>query len=95
MIAYSREGIKHFYFMMLQKEEVSYLDSNDARRADVQYIDATKKGGIGRFANHSCNPHCEVQKWVVGRRLRMGIFSKRAIDKGEEVTFNYNVDRYG
>lgn len=25
----------------------------------------------------------------------MGIFSKRDILQGEEVTFNYNVDRYG
>ncbi|BEJ11877.1 hypothetical protein CspHIS471_0203370 [Cutaneotrichosporon sp. HIS471] len=80
MAAYAAEGIKHFYFMMLQKEE---------------YIDATKKGGIGRFANHSCNPNCEVQKWVVGRRMRMGIYAKRDVIKGEEVTFNYNVDRYG
>ncbi|KIR31664.1 histone-lysine N-methyltransferase, H3 lysine-36 specific [Cryptococcus deuterogattii MMRL2647] len=80
MQQYADEGIRHFYFMMLQKEE---------------YIDATKKGGIGRFANHSCNPNCEVQKWVVGRRLRMGIFTKRDVVKGEEITFNYNVDRYG
>ncbi|WRT70012.1 uncharacterized protein IL334_007005 [Kwoniella shivajii] len=80
MQQYADEGIRHFYFMMLQKEE---------------YIDATKKGGIGRFANHSCNPNSEVQKWVVGRRLRMGIFTKRDVIKGEEITFNYNVDRYG
>ncbi|OCF61564.1 histone-lysine N-methyltransferase, H3 lysine-36 specific [Kwoniella mangroviensis CBS 10435] len=80
MQQYADEGIRHFYFMMLQKEE---------------YIDATKKGGIGRFANHSCNPNSEVQKWVVGRRLRMGIFTKRDVMKGEEITFNYNVDRYG
>lgn len=80
MAAYAAEGIKHFYFMMLQKDE---------------FIDATKKGGIGRFANHSCNPNCEVQKWVVGRRMRMGIYAKRDVLKDEEITFNYNVDRYG
>ncbi|KZT37695.1 hypothetical protein SISSUDRAFT_827875 [Sistotremastrum suecicum HHB10207 ss-3] len=77
---YAREGLKHFYFMMLQKDE---------------YIDATKKGCIARFANHSCNPNCYVAKWTVGPRLRMGIFAKRKILKDEELTFNYNVDRYG
>ncbi|KAF9264474.1 hypothetical protein L218DRAFT_862694 [Marasmius fiardii PR-910] len=77
---YANEGIEHFYFMMLRKDE---------------FIDATKNGGIGRFANHSCNPNCYVAKWTVGRTVRMGIFSKRRIRKHEELTFNYNVDRYG
>ncbi|KAJ6630080.1 hypothetical protein B0H10DRAFT_1984899 [Mycena sp. CBHHK59/15] len=77
---YADEGIRHFYFMMLQKDE---------------FIDATKSGGIGRFANHSCNPNCYVAKWTVGAHVRMGIFAKRKITKYEELTFNYNVDRYG
>ena len=45
MKAYGNEGIKHFYFMALDR--------------DV-FIDATKKGGKGRFLNHSCNPNCYV-----------------------------------
>ncbi|BGP58042.1 hypothetical protein JCM8202_001719 [Rhodotorula sphaerocarpa] len=77
---YAQEGIKHFYFMALDK--------------DV-FIDATKEGGKGRFLNHSCNPNCIVAKWTVGRKMRMGIFTKRDIKKDEELTFNYNVDRYG
>ncbi|KAG6816190.1 hypothetical protein H0H87_007859 [Tephrocybe sp. NHM501043] len=77
---YADEGIEHFYFMMLQKDE---------------FIDATKSGGIGRFANHSCRPNCYVAKWTVGEYVRMGIFAKRNIKKHEELTFNYNVDRYG
>ncbi|KAF8487420.1 hypothetical protein DFH94DRAFT_641821 [Russula ochroleuca] len=77
---YAEEGIEHFYFMMLQKDE---------------FIDATKRGGIGRFANHSCDPNCYVAKWTIGQHVRMGIFSNRVIKKDEELTFNYNVDRYG
>ena len=80
MHEYDEEGIKHFYFMMIQQGE---------------YIDATKKGGLGRFINHSCMPNCYVDKWVVGTKLRMGIFSDRNILAGEELTFDYNVDRYG
>ncbi|KAF2232112.1 hypothetical protein EV356DRAFT_534948 [Viridothelium virens] len=80
MPQYSDAGIKHFYFMSLSKGE---------------FIDATKKGNLGRFCNHSCNPNCYVDKWVVGDRLRMGIFAERKIKAGEELVFNYNVDRYG
>lgn len=79
-ILYDQEGIKHFYFMSLNKSE---------------FIDATKKGNLGRFCNHSCNPNCYVDKWVVGSKLRMGIFAERNIKAGEELVFNYNVDRYG
>ena len=80
MIQYDEEGIKHFYFMSLSKGE---------------FVDATKKGNLGRFCNHSCNPNCYVDKWVVGDKLRMGIFAERQIKAGEELVFNYNVDRYG
>lgn len=79
-IQYDEEGIKHFYFMSLTKSE---------------FVDATKKGNLGRFCNHSCNPNCYVDKWVVGDKLRMGIFAERNIKAGEELVFNYNVDRYG
>lgn len=79
-IQYDDEGIKHFYFMSLTKSE---------------FVDATKKGNLGRFCNHSCNPNCYVDKWVVGDKLRMGIFAERNIKSGEELVFNYNVDRYG
>lgn len=77
---YDEEGIKHFYFMSLTKGE---------------FVDATKRGNLGRFCNHSCNPNCYVDKWVVGDKLRMGIFAERRIQAGEELVFNYNVDRYG
>ncbi|KAI3338861.1 hypothetical protein F4824DRAFT_62829 [Ustulina deusta] len=79
-IQYDKEGIRHFYFMSLTKNE---------------FVDATKKGNLGRFCNHSCNPNCYVDKWVVGNKLRMGIFAGRRIQLGEELVFNYNVDRYG
>lgn len=80
MIDYDQRLIRHFYFMMLTKDA---------------FIDATEKGSLARFCNHSCSPNAYVDKWVVGDKLRMGIFAKRRILQGEEITFDYNVDRYG
>ena len=79
-VAYDKEKIKHFYFMSLNRGE---------------YIDATKRGNVGRFCNHSCNPNCYVDKWMIKDKLRMGIFAQRDVKQGEELTFDYNVDRYG
>ena len=36
-----------------------------------------------------------ISNLLQGDKLRMGIFSERKIAPGEELTFNYNVDRYG
>ncbi|EGW32759.1 uncharacterized protein SPAPADRAFT_54781 [Spathaspora passalidarum NRRL Y-27907] len=80
MVEYDQKSFKHFYFMMLKSDS---------------FIDATVRGSLARFVNHSCNPNAYVDKWVVGDKLRMGIFAKRKIARGEEITFDYNVDRYG
>lgn len=75
---YEKDGERHFYFMMLSQGE---------------YIDATQKGSITRFCNHSCNPNAYIEKWVVGPRMRMGLFAKRDIEKGEEICFDYKAER--
>ncbi|KAG9066757.1 histone methyltransferase set2 [Linnemannia hyalina] len=77
---YSNAGVEHFYFMSLQSDEV---------------IDATKKGCLARFINHSCNPNCHLEKWVVGSKLRIGIFTIKPVRNGEELTFDYQFERYG
>ena len=79
-IEYSENGSKHFYFMSL---------------ANNEYIDATRKGNISRFLNHSCDPNCVLQKWIVGNRMVIGIFTKRQVKMGEELTFDYQFERYG
>ncbi|KAJ3283076.1 histone methyltransferase set2 [Borealophlyctis nickersoniae] len=77
---YSEMGVKHFYFMSLQSNE---------------FIDASKKGNISRFMNHSCSPNCALTKWMVGSQCRIGIFALRNIAQGEELTFDYKFERYG
>ncbi|RUS84583.1 hypothetical protein EGW08_007678, partial [Elysia chlorotica] len=77
---YSKEGTRHHYFMALNADEV---------------IDATLKGSISRFINHSCDPNCETQKWTVNGELRVGFFTRKEVKKGEELTFDYQFEHYG
>jgi histone-lysine N-methyltransferase SETD1 len=62
-------------------------------RADEMVIDATMKGGHGRYINHNCNPNC-VAKIVEGkppnRHLkRVIITAQRSIKAREEITYDY------
>ncbi|KAH8584029.1 PHD domains plus a SET domain and associated cysteine cluster [Cryptosporidium sp. chipmunk genotype I] len=53
-------------------------------------IDSTNKGNLSRLINHSCDPNCIAQKWLVGNECRVGIFSKREIMPNEELTYDYS-----
>ncbi|XP_055622991.1 probable histone-lysine N-methyltransferase CG1716 [Toxorhynchites rutilus septentrionalis] len=77
---YSKEKNKHYYFMALRSDAI---------------IDATTKGNISRFINHSCEPNAETQKWTVNGELRIGFFSTKYIMPGDEITFDYQFQRYG
>ena len=77
---YTNDKHSHFYGMSLRPNE---------------YVDATLKGGIARFCNHSCDPNCQIQQWIVNGRLRMGLFAIKDIDPEEELTFDYNFERFG
>lgn len=77
---YSKDKNRHYYFMALRSNAI---------------IDATVKGNISRFINHSCDPNAITQKWTINGELRVGFFSVRFIKKGEEITFDYQFQRYG
>lgn len=44
---------------------------------------------ILEFPDHSCQPNCETEKWMVNGNVRIGLFAMRDIKVGEELTFNY------
>ncbi|EDV96058.1 probable histone-lysine N-methyltransferase CG1716 [Drosophila grimshawi] len=77
---YSEDRNRHYYFMALRSDSI---------------IDATSKGNISRYINHSCDPNAETQKWTVNGELRIGFFSLKTIMPGEEITFDYQYQRYG
>ncbi|KAL2465347.1 Histone-lysine N-methyltransferase ASHH1 [Abeliophyllum distichum] len=59
------------------------------------FIDATKKGSLARFINHSCQPNCETRKWTVLGETRVGIFAKKDISAETELAYDYNFEWYG
>jgi len=77
---YARDKNKHYYFMALKSDAI---------------IDATQQGNVSRFINHSCDPNAETQKWTVNGDLRIGFFIKKSLQAGEELTFDYQFQRYG
>ncbi len=49
----------------------------------MSMVDATKKGGIARFINHSCMPNCTAKIIKVDGTKRIVIYALRDIAKSE------------
>ncbi|TYI22906.1 hypothetical protein ES332_A06G132000v1 [Gossypium tomentosum] len=78
--AYENQGLKDAFIISLNGSES---------------IDATKKGNLARFINHSCQPNCDTRKWTVLGEIRVGIFAKEDIPIGTELAYDYNFEWYG
>jgi uncharacterized protein len=50
--------------------------------------DAAVGGNIARYINHACHPNCYVD--IVGSTI--WILASRRIDRGEELTYDYNTE---
>ena len=58
---------------------------------DRTVIDAGVDGNEARYFNHSCAPNCET----VVEKGRVFIVARRAIAPGEELTYDYRLERPG
>jgi histone-lysine N-methyltransferase SETD1 len=65
--------------------ESSYLFRLDASHI----IDATKKGNIARFVNHSCDPNSYPRVYFSQGPPRIVIYAARDIEPGEEIVYDY------
>ncbi|XP_006596087.1 uncharacterized protein [Glycine max] len=60
-------------------------------RIDKEHIiDATRKGGIARFVNHSCLPNCVAKVITVRHEKKVVFLAERDIFPGEEITYDYH-----
>lgn len=64
------------------------------RLDEERVVDATLCGGLARYINHSCNPNCVAEIVEVERDLRIIIFAKRRISRGEEVHLFFYLTSY-
>ncbi|PON99308.1 Histone-lysine N-methyltransferase, SET [Trema orientale] len=74
------KGVHNFYMCEIRKDFT---------------IDATYKGNLSRFLNHSCDPNCVLEKWHVEGETRVGVFAARSIKVGEPLTYDYRFVQFG
>ncbi|KAG9206302.1 histone methyltransferase set1 [Epicoccum nigrum] len=75
---YDQQGVGSSYLFRIDEDTV---------------IDATKKGGIARFINHSCTPNCTAKIIKVDNSKRIVIYALRDIARDEELTYDYKFER--
>ncbi|KAH7062274.1 SET domain-containing protein [Macrophomina phaseolina] len=77
-IKYDKQGVGSSYLFRIDEDSV---------------VDATKKGGIARFINHSCSPNCTAKIIRVDGTKRIVIYALRDIKTNEELTYDYKFER--
>ena len=58
--------------------------------SDKRFIDGTLRENTARYINHSCEPNCEIEIF----RGRIYVFSKKKIEAGEELTYDYGEEYF-
>ncbi|CAJ1086872.1 histone-lysine N-methyltransferase SETDB2-like isoform X1 [Xyrichtys novacula] len=66
---------------------------------DVNFLDASKEGNVGRFFNHSCQPNLFIQNVFTDSHDPafpvIAFFTSRAVEAGTELTWSYSSDADG
>ncbi|PIC11900.1 hypothetical protein B9Z55_028771 [Caenorhabditis nigoni] len=65
-------------------------------KAGPFFIDATDRGNAAKYAHYACDFNMRTEKWQLDGKLdgfvALGFFAGRQIEKGEELTIDYNYD---
>ncbi|XP_032593043.2 LOW QUALITY PROTEIN: probable histone-lysine N-methyltransferase set-23 [Drosophila grimshawi] len=57
---------------------------------EITIVDPSRRGNIGRYLNHSCEPNCEILAVRTNCPIpKIAIFAKRNINVNEELCFHY------
>lgn len=87
--------IKNIESDLLEKYYISnnlmdqiYMFSFDS---GLRIKDGTFIGNYAKFYNNSCEPNCYANEVLIGNKVELGIYAKRVILKGEELTYKYDL----
>jgi SET domain-containing protein len=58
--------------------------------SDTSMIDGNIPQNTARYINHSCRPNCEIDQ----KGIRIFVFAKRDITKGEELSYDYGPEYF-
>ena len=78
-IRYLKSGIGSSYLFRIDENTV---------------VDATKKGGIARFINHSCMPNCTAKIITVEKSKRIVIYALRDIAQSKTCPTSFELSQY-
>lgn len=75
------------YYNLLGKryQQSCYLFRLD----ELKVLDATHKGNLSRFINHSCDPNCYSRVVQIDGQKKLLIFASKSIEAGEEILYDY------
>ncbi|KAM8703491.1 hypothetical protein ACLKA7_008161 [Drosophila subpalustris] len=77
--------------------ELLTLENNTDCRQPTQttIVDPSRRGNIGRYLNHSCEPNCEVLAVRINSPIpKIGIFAKQNISANVELCFHYGGEEF-
>jgi hypothetical protein len=72
--AYEKRGIGSSYMFRVDDDTI---------------IDATERGNVARFTNHSCEPNCYAEVITVQGQPKIVFYALKKIEAGGELTYNY------
>lgn len=92
IIEYIGEKIRNTLLDSREKEYEKIGSDYFFRLDEFWSLDATIKGGVARFINHTCDPNCFTRIIQVNGFDRVFIYALRDIDIGEELSYDYKFE---
>lgn len=91
IIRYSVANVRERkYELILRAQGSKEMASSYFFRLDTDLVvDATHRGNLSRFINHSCDPSCLARVMTLDGARRIVMYARRDIRRGEELTYDY------